>query len=73
MAVKSRKIKESGLGTLLAKGLAMAVVIVAAIWALESKRIFVEDSANNHVEWKWDWYYRLKENDIPIDVLFVGN
>ena len=51
----------------------MAVVIVAAIWALESKRIFVEDSANNHVEWKWDWYYRLKENDIPIDVLFVGN
>lgn len=73
MAVKSRKIKERGLGTLLAKGLAMAVVIVAAIWTLESKRIFVEDSANNHVEWKWDWYYRLKENDIPIDVLFVGN
>lgn len=65
---KSRTLK-----SLLTKGAVLAAVVVCLIVILENRRIFVEDSMNNHVEWKWDWYYRMKQYNIPIDVLLVGN
>lgn len=61
------------LKSLFAKGALFAVFVVCVITILEQRRIFVEDDMNNHVEWKWDWYYRMKGYGIPIDVLFVGN
>ena len=61
------------LKSMLAKGTVLAAVVVCVIVILEKRQIFVEDSMNNHVEWKWDWYYRMRQYNIPIDVLLVGN
>lgn len=58
---------------LIIRGCSLAAIIICILFILEKKQIFVEDSSNNHVEWKWDWYYKLKERRVPIDVLFVGN
>ena len=57
----------------LTKGAVFTAVVVCVIVILEKRQIFVEDSMNNHVEWKWDCYYRMKHYNIPIDVLLVGN
>ena len=65
--------RELTLGALLLRGAMLAVVVLCVVIVLEKKRIFVEDSMNNHTEWRWDWYYRLKEYKMPVDVLFVGN
>ena len=58
---------------MLTKDAVFAAVVVCLIVILEKRQIFVEDSRNNHVEWKWDWYYRMRQYNIPIDVLLVGN
>ena len=58
---------------MLTKGAVFTAVVVCVIVILEKRQIFVEDSMNNHVEWKWDCYYRMKQYNIPIDVLLVGN
>ena len=74
---QQNKKKEPGkprtLKSLLTKGAVLAAVVVCIIVILEKRQIFVEDSRNNHIEWKWDWYYRMKQYNIPIDVLLVGN
>lgn len=70
---KKAEIRPATLKSLLVKGVVFTVIAACIVVVLEKKRIFVEDSMNNHVEWKWDWYYRMQEYGIPIDVLFVGN
>lgn len=70
---KKSQEKPRTLKSLLTKGAVFTAVVVCVIVILEKRRIFVEDSMNNHVEWKWDWYYRMKQYNIPIDVLLVGN
>ena len=70
---KQKRARAVSFKALLARGAVLAAMAVCIIAVLENKRIFVEDSANNHEEWKWDWYYRLKQYNIPVDVLFVGN
>ena len=70
---KKSQEKPRTLKSLLTKGAVFAAVVVCLIVILEKRQIFVEDSRNNHVEWKWDWYYRMKQYNIPIDVLLVGN
>ena len=70
---KKSQEKPRTLKSLLTKGAVLAAVVVCLIVILEKRQIFVEDSRNNHIEWKWDWYYRMKQYNIPIDVLLVGN
>ena len=70
---KKSQEKPRTLKSLLTKGAVLAAVVVCIIVILEKRQIFVEDSRNNHIEWKWDWYYRMKQYNIPIDVLLVGN
>ena len=48
--------KPRTLKSLLTKGAVFAAVVVCLIVILEKRQIFVEDSMNNHVEWKWDCY-----------------
>ena len=70
---KKSQEKPRTLKSLLTKGAVFTAVVVCVIVILEKRQIFVEDSMNNHVEWKWDCYYRMKQYNIPIDVLLVGN
>ncbi len=51
----------------------LAGIVLSIVMVLEWRQIFVEDSTNNHVDWKWDWYGRLNRSNIPVDVLLVGN
>ena len=56
---KQKRARAVSFKALLARGAALAAMAVCIIAVLEKKRIFVEDSANNHEEWKWDWYVML--------------
>ena len=70
---KKSQEKPRTLKSLLTKGAVFTAVVVCVIVILEKRRLFVEDSMNNHVEWKWDCYYRMQQYIIPIDVLLVGS
>ena len=71
---KKKKIdKTLSLSHFLIKSVCFSAIVFAIVLFIEKKKIFQEDNVNNHIEWKWDGYYRLKEEKIPVDILFVGN
>ena len=43
------------LRALLLRGEVLAVIVLCVLIVLEKRRIFVEDSMNNHTEGRWDW------------------
>ncbi len=59
--------------SLFVKSIAFATIILVFIILFESRQIFVEDNSNAHIEWKWEWYNKMRQANIPIDVLFIGN
>lgn len=55
------------------KAAALFIIVAFIVVAMEKLQWFGEDSANNQTDWKWDWYYKMEQRNIPVDVLFVGN
>lgn len=73
MATKQKIEKKGTFGLLLGKVIIFAAILSGIIIVLEKKQIFVEDDPNSHIEWKWEWYCKMKQANVPIDVLFIGN
>ncbi len=69
-----KKIESAGtFGLLFGKGVILAVILSGIIVIFEKRQIFVEDNLNAHTEWKWEWLEKMKQYNVPVDVLFLGN
>ena len=65
--------KPLALKHLLGKAVLLCAIVIAVLFIMDRKQVFGKDDLNNHLDWKWDWYYKLAENNVPLDVLFIGN